>query len=314
MSVSFNKLPNILLVILFIALISDMQASAKTYYSKQQTIPLQNKADSCIIAKDWKQALDLYMEIIDHTKSPERRIIQNAAELSSKLGNIDYSMQLLWRLVSSNPNWYLPAPLDDNFMPLKSHPDWTRLNDTITSRRNHIEKDYDHALIARLKRIRKADQNVRHEYLQAIKAIPADSTKIDSLVRRMTYNDSINLIEVKDILTTYGWPPRNIVGNNASTLWLVIQHADTDTQKQVLPILKEAVKSKAIKASQIAMLQDRILVNLGNKQIYGTQLYQDDNGKYQFYPIEDEENVNARRSEVGLETIEDYYLRISTFY
>ena len=133
-----------LIGLLFIAVKPEMQASCESYYSKQQIIQLEGKADSCVIAKDWQQALDLYKDIISHYKSPGRRIIQNAAELSSKLGNIDYSIQLLWQLVSSNPNWYLPEPVDNNFLPLKSHPDWHRLNDTISTRRNRIEKDYNH--------------------------------------------------------------------------------------------------------------------------------------------------------------------------
>ncbi len=57
---------------------------------------------------------------------------------------------------------------------------------------------------------------------------------------------------------------------------------------------------------------DRIRVDKGQKQIYGTQAvplkdpktgYMTD--KYEIAPIEDEENVNSRRLKVGLPTIEE---------
>lgn len=83
----------------------------------------------------------------------------------------------------------------------------------------------------------------------------------------MIRNDSINLIEVMDILHTYGWPKKDVVGSNASAIWLVIQHADPATQKEAFPMLKEAVRMKPLKASLLAMLEDRILVSEGKNQI-----------------------------------------------
>ena len=47
------------------------------------------------------------------------------------------------------------------------------------------------------------------------------------------------------------------------------------------------------------MLQDRILMRQGKKQIYGSQVVFTKNGVQEFYSIEDEKNV-------GLHPIEEY--------
>jgi hypothetical protein len=54
-------------------------------------------------------------------------------------------------------------------------------------------------------------------------------------------------------------------------------------------------------------MEDRILVSKKSDQIYGTQVFRDiKTGEYSFYPISDIKNVNRRRFNVGLSTIEKY--------
>jgi len=48
------------------------------------------------------------------------------------------------------------------------------------------------------------------------------------------------------------------------------------------------------------MLEDRIRCNEGKRQRYGTQFDWDEDGLLNPLPIDDETNVNKRRSEVGL--------------
>lgn len=56
----------------------------------------------------------------------------------------------------------------------------------------------------------------------------------------------------------------------------------------------------------MAMMQDRILMREGKKQIYGSQVVYNKTGEQIFYPIEDETNVNIRREKVGLQPLEEY--------
>jgi hypothetical protein len=57
------------------------------------------------------------------------------------------------------------------------------------------------------------------------------------------------------------------------------------------------------------------LTKQGKKQIYGSQLKTNEKtGKYEFYPIEDEPNVNKRRVAIGLEPLEEYAKRFGLDY
>jgi hypothetical protein len=81
--------------------------------------------------------------------------------------------------------------------------------------------------------------------------------------------DSINLVEVKTILKTYGWLGRDIVGLFANAaLFLVIQHADPLTQKTYLPMMRKAVTKGNARGADPALLEDRVALNEGRKQRY----------------------------------------------
>lgn len=119
--------------------------------------------------------------------------------------------------------------------------------------------------------------------------------------------DSSNLKKVEKILNKFGWLSSKIVGSKANTaLFLVIQHADLQTQLKYLPTLQEAVKLGNAQASHLALLQDRIAVRQNKKQIYGTQIGKDNTGKYYLLDLIEPSKVNKRRESVGLKPLEEY--------
>lgn len=119
--------------------------------------------------------------------------------------------------------------------------------------------------------------------------------------------DSSNLVQIESLITKYGWLGKSFVGPKGNqTCFLVIQHADSATQLKFLPMLEQSVENGESSASDLALLQDRILMRQGKKQLYGSQVVFDEKGNPVFYPIEDEINVNLRRSKVGLQNIEEY--------
>jgi hypothetical protein len=133
------------------------------------------------------------------------------------------------------------------------------------------------------------------------------SEQVQSLLKPMQVLDSINLIKIKNIIDTYGWPGPDEVGKRgAQTIFLVIQHADSLTQVTYLPLMQEAVKKGKARPQDLALLEDRILTDQGKEQIYGSQVRTNEAGKNEFYPIKDETNVNKRRASVGLQPLEDY--------
>jgi hypothetical protein len=129
---------------------------------------------------------------------------------------------------------------------------------------------------------------------------------IDS-VSFIKYIDSCNLIQIEEMIAKYGWPGKSFVGAKGNqTVFLVIQHAELPIQKKYFPLLKKSVDENESNPSDCALLQDRILMREGKKQIYGSQVVFNKTGGQEFYPIEDEKNVNVRRAAVGLQPIEEY--------
>lgn len=119
--------------------------------------------------------------------------------------------------------------------------------------------------------------------------------------------DENNIRKLKLIIKKHGWPDEKMVGKKGATAsWLIAQHADHDIefQKQCLNLICDL--NKKIPKWQIAYLTDRVNVNLGKPQIYGTQFYLTKNKKLTFRPIKNRKELNQRRAEVGLGSFEEY--------
>ena len=137
--------------------------------------------------------------------------------------------------------------------------------------------------------------------------------KKDTLATKQTWGklmplDSLNLIQLQLIIDRIGWPGISKVGRSgANTAFLIIDHSPRETMEKYFPLLEASARKGEASLSGYATMKDRILVNRGQKQIYGTQRYWDSAGKkFIYFPIEDESNVNDRRKEVGLEPLKDF--------
>jgi len=119
--------------------------------------------------------------------------------------------------------------------------------------------------------------------------------------------DTKHTARLKEIVAEIGWPTISKVGMTASDkAWLLVQHADHDLPFQIecLELMKTAPIAE-VDPKNIAYLEDRVRVHQGMKQVYGTQFIEVD-GKYIPQPIEDEENVEVRRAEIGMEPLSEY--------
>ncbi len=74
-------------------------------------------------------------------------------------------------------------------------------------------------------------------------------------------------------------------------------------------MMQEAVKNGRAERSHLALLIDRVEMNNGRPQVYGSQINGDT-----IYKILDEVNVNKRRAEVGLEPLEEYAKQFNIDY
>ncbi|QEM02118.1 hypothetical protein DIU31_000755 [Mucilaginibacter rubeus] len=162
-------------------------------------------------------------------------------------------------------------------------------------------------LMAVLDTIFQLDQSVRIKYLQAKR----DNVQInvaDSLQEVMHKTDSQNLIRVNAILTKYGWlGPQKVGITGSQALFLVIQHADLQTQQNYLQMIGAAEKNGEILSSNLAILEDRINMRTGKKQVYGSQGFTDkQTGKIYIYPIADVDHLDERRKAMGMPPMKDY--------
>ena len=92
-------------------------------------------------------------------------------------------------------------------------------------------------------------------------------------IEYISFIDSSNLIQIEKIINQYGWPGKDFVGAKGNTTaFLVVQHANLPVQEKYLPLLMKSVIDSQSRASDLALLQDRILMRQGKKQIYGSQI------------------------------------------
>ncbi len=123
--------------------------------------------------------------------------------------------------------------------------------------------------------------------------------------------DEENRNKLKGIFAKYGFPTKKMVGNDAMNgVFLMIQHSDNDKvwQKSQLPNIELAVKKGDMDGQSYAYLYDRIKINSGEKQLYGTQFSKVDpvNKMAELAATEDLENLDRRRMEIGMMPIETY--------
>ncbi len=123
--------------------------------------------------------------------------------------------------------------------------------------------------------------------------------------------DRENVRRLKAIVKRYGWPTISKVGPVASrAAWLVAQHAAFDKPFQKLA-LREMIRAhtrnkKDIEDYQLAYLTDRLLVEDGKPQLFGTQFKIFKNEVVKPSPIKDKARLDDRRAAYGLEPFAAY--------
>lgn len=124
--------------------------------------------------------------------------------------------------------------------------------------------------------------------------------------------DRPNTADLKQLLALYEWFTISEFGPQADVdAWLLVQHADHDRafQKHVLGILERLYRQGETRPSHYAYLYDRVAVGEKRPQKFGTQGKCLGAGQWEPDPIEDENQVDVRRAEFGLEPLADYKKR-----
>lgn len=124
--------------------------------------------------------------------------------------------------------------------------------------------------------------------------------------------DSLNQTIVFGILDNDGWPS-NLSDNANRAIWIVIDHSDLTSRSKYLSFVRAKADEGILDKSDYAMLNDRVLMEEGKPQVYGTQIkmaatFDGEDMAMQLYlwPVENPDALDSLRRSVGLSPIEEY--------
>lgn len=221
----------------------------------------------------------------------------------TKKHNYESAIKNLDSLVSDDI--FIDEILDDkNFLTLHPNKNWKNLIKKIKVKK----LKYNNSLRKKLKAIQNEDQGIRVLYI-SMNQFTNDSILKNRVHDEMKFVDEKNSKSIQQIIDKYGWVGSDKVGNEGNrTIFLTIQHVDDlIVQQKYLPILEKAIKDKNADPWHLAFLTDRIRMNQGKKQIYGSQVIHYKEAKKSFVvPLENPEHVDELRKQVGLPPLNDY--------
>jgi len=280
--------------------------------NREKYAEFKQEAEKFYDSKDYQKSANSYKAAFDQLEGkayPNDRY--NAACSYALAGDIENSFYHLFRLTEDPITKYKNyghITTDTDLEILYKNKRWDKLIAKVKYNKEEAEKDFDKPLVTILDSIHIEDQSYRRQIGDIEEKYGRDSKEMKAHWRLINEKDSINLIKIKKILDERGWLGAEIIGGQGnSTLFLVIQHSDLETQLEYLPMMREAVKKGNANASSLALLEDRVALRQGKRQIYGSQMDRDqETGEYYVSPLIDPENVDKRRAQVGLGTIADY--------
>ena len=275
----------------------------------QAYFDLAKKADSLYKIKEYKNSAFTYSLAFKANGWKGTADDRYNAACSWALANYPDSAFFQLNRIATRINYsdYDHTVADHDLISLHKDNRWVPLLEIIKGNKEKAEAKLNKPLIAELDSIYKEDQNDRMQTDDIGKKYGWTSKEIKARWKIINQKDSINLIKVKTILDTYGWLGPDVIGGQGnSTLFLVIQHSNQKAQEQYLPMMREAAKNGKAFGGDLALLEDRVALGQGKKQIYGSQIKQDSLGNYSLFPLEDPDHVDERRASVGLQPLADY--------
>lgn len=149
-------------------------------------------------------------------------------------------------------------------------------------------------LAAQIIRMKDMDQELRF--------LTRDLGTTDGLANSLVYvMDLAHNTAIVRLIERYGYPARALVGKRAlQAFWLLVQHQDDD-----LLLQEDCLAHCDFEPKEHALLSDRVAVNSGRKQTFGTQYGA---------PILNPKTVDQRRKDVGLEPIAEYHARMKALF
>lgn len=113
-----------------------------------------------------------------------------------------------------------------------------------------------------------------------------------------------------------GWFLQSVYGRQgAGAAFLIVQHSDLEHWRRFVPILEPLVATGEVEGQSYGLMYDRLAINEGRPQRYGTQMACI-GGRWaiDYANIEDPENADARREAMGFpQTLAEYETRFAHY-
>lgn len=294
-------------IIGFLFFIGGLRAVGQTINPYDEMV---RKAEQFYQSREYLKAATAYSKAFASNKNLGRIDHRYSAARSWALAGIpDSAFYNLEKIAKSG--YYAKYDIiihDPSLNSLHGYKRWEAIVAIVKANKKRFEPNLNELLAAQLDTIFSEDQTDRTQIDGIEKRYGSQSKEMRLQWRIIAHKDSANVRKVKAILDKYGWLGKDIIGSKGNdALFLVIQHADMVTQENYLPLMRDAVKNGKADASSLALLEDRLALRQGKKQIYGSQMAQNPkSGAYYVSPLEDPKNVDKRRAEVQLRPIAEY--------
>lgn len=156
-----------------------------------------------------------------------------------------------------------------------------------------------------IKKIRKELVQMADEQAKIDAKISSDVQKNQALIPQSSQMEERHLVRVCEILKTTGWLTREALEDDAfnALVSLIGGNRAFALQRELLPVLVEAVRKGQLSKSILASLVDGLRVASGLPQIFGTQARIRDEAVY-LYPLLDDQKVDEWRREYELPTLD----------
>jgi hypothetical protein len=151
--------------------------------------------------------------------------------------------------------------------------------------------------------------------IAAVSAELAKRREADQAVRtdpsrrgEMRKVDADNTAWLIGLIAELGWIDSGRFGASAANdAFLIVQHSgDLRLMLAALPEIERDVSARTLDPQPYALLYDRLQLNLGRKQRYGTQIGRNRQGDLVVLPLEDRERVEEFRKQIGLFPLSAY--------
>lgn len=269
-------------------------------------------ADSLYLEKQYKAALGIYQQAgADYPNDVRWPHRYNTACFWALLGEKDSAFALLNTIADKDGyTAYGNTFIDKDLASLHSDVRWQSFIEKVRNNRNKKIAKPNYELINELDDIRAKDQALRRELQDVEDKYGWESKELKALWDTIANLDSLNFVKVSNMIDKYGWLGPNVVGAEGnSTLFLVIQHGEIEEQEKYLPIMREAVKNGNAQGWDLALLEDRVAIRHGKKQIYGSQITKYKEEPAFVAPLEDPDNVDKRRAAMNMPPLASYVSR-----